>query len=332
MLELTENPKVVWYGMPIFLLMIAVEVITIWKRERELYDIKDSFSNAGMGIGAMILGAAAKIWSIFLLLLMFDVGMEFRVEYFGMESFGWSWGIWILAVFADDFNFYWHHRFSHTVRVLWAAHIVHHSSEKYNLSVGLRNGWVTLFYKPLWWVWMPFIGFEPIMILTVMALNSIYQFGLHTQKIPSLGLLEKVFNTPWVHQVHHSCNVEYLDKNHGGLFIIWDKMFGTFRDNKGDIDTTFGVLKGPDSHNPLVIFSHEYQNIWRDVKNSKNLKEAFMYVFGPPGWSPTNATKTVKQMQRELALNGKVDDPSLHARFGNPNGQKPKLEPEPVEA
>jgi len=182
--------------------------------------------------------------------------------------------------------------------------VVHHSSENFNLGTGIRNGWVTLLYKPLFYAYLPAIGFHPIMVMTCMAIESLWQFQLHTQFIPRLGFLEKIFNTHKHHMVHHSSKVEYLDKNHGGYLNLFDKLFGTFKDLDDDKEkeNTYGVLHPPESHNPLDIVSHEYINIWNDVKKAKNVKEKFMYIFGPPGWSPDGSTQTVKEMQRDLEL------------------------------
>ena len=199
----------------------------------------------------------------------------------------------------DDFTYYWFHRFNHTVRFLWAAHIVHHSSDHYNFGTGIRNGWFTLFYKPLFYMWLPAIGFPPEMVVFCLGIEALWQFQLHTKYVPKMGVLEKIFNTHTMHQVHHSQNIEYLDKNHGGYLNIFDKIFGSWAELADDIDIKYGVIHAPNSHNPFVILTHEYGDIWRDIKKSKNLKEAFMYIFGPPGWSPDGSTLTVRQIQQK---------------------------------
>lgn len=290
------------YGFPLFIISVLFEMyISARNNKKNLFYWKDLLASASMGLGATLIGPVAKLLvGLPMFIIVANATTDLRISLLGYESLGWGWYIWILAVFADDFTFYWHHRFSHTIRVLWAAHVVHHSSRSYNLGVGLRNGWVTLFYKPLWWLWMVLIGFEPEMIVVVMAINSVYQFCLHTQSVPSLGIFDHFFNTPYIHQVHHACNKKYLDKNHGGIFVIWDKIFGTYQYNEPEIDPQFGVLSEPGSYNPLVIFSHEYVDIWRDVKSANNWKHKLMYIFGPPGWSPDNSKLTAKQMQRML--------------------------------
>jgi sterol desaturase/sphingolipid hydroxylase (fatty acid hydroxylase superfamily) len=292
------NPLV--YAVPFFLTLLVVEFCISRIEGKKLYDVKDLFASATMGLGAVILGPLTRVMSLGLYYYIFEATKGLRLEWFGFEELGWAWWVWLLAILGDDFNFYWHHRFSHTIRVLWAAHVVHHSSENYNLGTGIRNGWVTLFYKPLWWIWMPLLGFHPLIIATAIALNSSYQLGLHTQYVPKLGWLEHIFNTPMLHQVHHSCNVEYLDKNHGGIFIFWDKMFGTFQDYDKSIKPEFGVLTKPGSHNPLVVLTHEYKNIWDDVKTAPTWKDKLKYIFYEPGWSHDGSRMTAKQMQEQL--------------------------------
>jgi len=187
------------------------------------------------------------------------------------------------------------------VRILWAAHVPHHSAKSFNFTIGIRNGWFITLYKPVFWLWMAVIGFEPGMIATAMIINGVYQFFLHTQLVPStLGWYGKIFNTPYVHQVHHSSNVEYLDKNHGGMMIIWDKLFGTFQDIIPELDPKYGIIKDPDTYNPILINTHEFSSIWKDVRNVNSWKDKLKYVFYPPGWSHDNSSKTAMQMQKEL--------------------------------
>ena len=174
------------------------------------------------------------------------------------------------------------------------------SSTHYNFGTGLRNGWFTILYKPFFYMWLPAIGFHPEMVLVCMGIEALWQFQLHTKYVPKLGFLEKFLNTHKQHQVHHSKNLEYLDKNHGGYLNIFDKIFGSWKDYDEKIDIEYGVIHDPKSYNPLVIVTHEYKSIWKDIKGAKNLYEVFQYIFGPPGWSPDGSTLTVKQQQREL--------------------------------
>ncbi len=292
------NPLV--YVIPFYIILVGAEFGISRLEGKKLYDLKDFFASASMGLGAVFLGPLTRVLSLGLYYYVFEATKSLRLEWFGFEELGWAWWVWVLAILGDDFNFYWHHRYSHTIRVLWAAHVVHHSSDNYNLGTGFRNGWVTLLYKPFWWLWMPLLGFHPMIIATAIALNSSYQFLLHTQYVPKLGWLEYVFNTPKLHQVHHACNVEYLDKNHGGIFIFWDRMFGTFQDYDKTIKPEFGVLTKPGSHNPIVVLTHEYKNIWDDVKKAPTFKDKLKYIFYEPGWSHDGTRMTAKQMQEKL--------------------------------
>ncbi|MDW7694290.1 sterol desaturase family protein [Flammeovirgaceae bacterium SG7u.111] len=288
------------YAVPFFLTFIVIEIVLSLKHEKHLYYWNDLFASISMGGGAAILAIFTKAATFALFWATFELFKPLRMAWFGYESFGYAWYVWIICQFLDDHNYYWHHRLSHTVRVLWAAHVVHHSSEYFNFGSGIRNGWFTLFYKPLSWMWLAVIGFEPLMIVTCLGIQAVYQFQLHTQSVPHLGFLEKFMNTPRQHQVHHSCNYEYLDKNHGGFLNIFDRLYGTFHQYDEKIEPKFGVLHPPESYNPFVIAFHEFKEIAKDVKKSKNLKHSFMYIFGPPGWSPDGSTKTARQIQREL--------------------------------
>jgi sterol desaturase/sphingolipid hydroxylase (fatty acid hydroxylase superfamily) len=287
------------YLYPILVGFMIVEFIFA----REHYSTKDSLAGFGIAAGASLVAAFTQLFTVMVVFqFFFDVFKEFRIEYLGYESIGWMWWAWGLCILCDDFNFYWHHRFSHTIRLLWACHVPHHSSSHFNLIVSFRNGWFITLYKPIFWLWMACIGFEPFMIGYALIINATYQYFLHTKLVKDLGLFGRIFNNPYVHQVHHSSNVEYLDKNHGGILLIWDHLFGTYQHVIKDIDPKYGILKDPGTHNPIRLNTHEFEAIFKDLRKARNVKEAFMYIFGPPGWSPDGSTLTAKQIQAELAL------------------------------
>jgi len=298
------NPLV--WAVPIFVVLVLLELAYSKTHDDEsLYSWKDLLSSGSMGLGSAIIGPLIKFFSA---AAIFYFVYEFfnpelngvRTNIMGYKSFGWAWYVWIVCQLLDDLSYYWLHRCNHTVRFMWAAHIVHHSSTHYNLGTGLRNGWVTILYKPLFYMWLPAIGFHPEMVLVCLGVESIWQFQLHTKYVPKLGFLEKFMNTHKQHQVHHAKNVAYLDKNHGGYLNLFDKLFGSWKDLDDDKSIEFGVVHAPNSHNPFVIVSHEYIDIWRDIKGAESIKEVYMYIFGQPGWSPDNSTLTVKQMQKAL--------------------------------
>ena len=291
------------YVYPVFMALIVLE----YMRAKELFDLKESFSGFIIGAGATVIRVITNVFEITLYLFLFQWAEPFREQYLGYSSLGFAWYIWIICAIADDHNFYWHHRLAHNIRLLWAAHLPHHSGRKFNLTISIRNGWFITMVKPIYWLWMPLLGFEPIMIATTLIINAFYQFFLHSQLVPSLGWYEKVFNTPYVHVVHHSSNTEYLDRNHGGILVIWDKLYGTWQEPIKGVVPKFGISHDPDTNNPITHNLFEFQEIWRDLKRSPKFKDKFMYIFGPPGWSHDGSSKTSHQLQKELkeAKNGK---------------------------
>lgn len=314
------NPLV--YGAPAFIAFILLE-LTYSKThgDDDLYDWKDFAASSAMGIGSAIIGPLLKV---ILLVVLFEWAYELfnpmvdgvRTNIMGYESFGYAWYVWLLCQLADDFTYYWFHRANHEIRILWAAHIVHHSSDNFNLGTAIRNGWFTLLYKPFFYVWMPIIGFPVEMVVVCLAIESFWQFQLHSQYVPKMGFIEKIFNTHTMHQVHHAQNVEYLDKNHGGFLNCFDKMFGTWKEYDEEIEVKFGVIHAPNSNNPIVILTHEFKDIWADVKKVKKFKHKLMYIFGPPGWSHDGSTMTVKQQQM-LFKQQKEQNPEM--AFDRPN-------------
>jgi len=302
--------NIIYWASPCFVAMLLAELAYTKSHDehKDIYEWKDMFTSLAMGAGAGVIKASTKFISAFVIFWavyrIFNKEVDgVDVHILGYESFGFTnaaWYVWLACQLADDFCYYWVHRFNHTVRFMWAAHIVHHSSAKFNFGTGLRNGWVTILYKPLFYSVLPAIGFHPSMCLICLGIESLWQFQLHTQFVPKMGFLEKFMNMHTQHQVHHARNVEYLDKNHGGYLNIFDKMFGTWKELDENIEIEYGVVHEPNSHNPLVVVSHEYKDIWNDVRNAKKLSHAFMYIFGPPGWSPDGSTLTVRQIQRQM--------------------------------
>lgn len=192
---------------------------------------------------------------------------------------------WVAAFFAADFTYYWMHRLEHEHRILWASHSVHHSSEDYNLTVSMRLSIVESLFEWLFLVPMILLGFSPFQAIVGLILVAQYQTWIHTEKIVKLGWLDEVFNTPSVHRVHHGSNAQYLDKNYGGVLIIWDKLFGTFQREEEKV--VYGLTKNIRTNNPIRINFIEYGHIWKDVKQCKTWKDRFKIVFGNLVWRPT---------------------------------------------
>ena len=265
-------PKIIIYAIPWFLLLLFAEAIAAALLRRDLYEFKDTAASLTMGIGNVIVGLFSKtmVFGLFTLL--------HRYAIFSIPYARWA---WVLAFFADDISYYVFHRTSHECRLWWASHVVHHSSQRYNLGTALRQTWTGSLYSFVFWMWMPLVGFPPVMILTMQAISLLYQFWIHTELIKNMGPLESVLNTPSHHRVHHGSNLEYLDKNHGGFLIIWDRLFGTFAPEKSRV--VYGLTKNIQSYNPVRIAFHEWADIFRDVSSANSWSERWHMAFGRPG-------------------------------------------------
>jgi len=210
-----------------------------------------------------------------------------------LVELGTGFGAWVGAFVADDFTYYWFHRTSHECRLFWASHVVHHSSQRYNLGTALRQTWTGTAMSWVFWLWMPLAGFPPMMVLTMQAISLLYQFWIHTELVRHMGPLEAVLNTPSHHRVHHGANERYLDRNHAGILIIWDRMFGTFVPE--DEKVVYGLTKNINSYNPFRIAFHEWIDIWRDVRQAPTWRLRLRYVFGKPGWKPQDQSQIQAQ-------------------------------------
>ena len=283
--------NLVLYSIPAFVALLLLELA--WARrhpEVTGYQTRDTVASLSMGLLNVGVSAGSKLLSIPLLAVLY----QHRLADLGALG-GWS---WLILFFAEDCCYYWFHRLHHEIRFLWAAHVNHHSSQHYNLSTALRQPLLTPFTGPLFWTPLAVVGFPPWMILTAQAWSLIYQFWLHTEAIDRLGPLEWVLNTPSHHRVHHGKNVPYLDKNHGGVLIIWDRMFGTFAPEQEKV--RYGLTKDIETFNPLRIGFHELAAIGRDVARAPGLYAKLGYVLAPPGWSHDGSTQTATELQRTL--------------------------------
>jgi sterol desaturase/sphingolipid hydroxylase (fatty acid hydroxylase superfamily) len=285
---ITNDPTV--FAIPVFIALIIIEVVINAKKNLNLYKVKDSAASITMGLGSVVIGLLTKTFAFFVFIWIY----QFRL--FEIPNTWWMWGILLLA---DDVTFYWYHRLAHQIRFFWAAHVQHHSSEHMNFSVALRQSWGEPFIKFLFWIWLPFIGFNPVYILIMQAISLVYQFFPHTKLVGKLGPIEWIFNTPSHHRVHHATQVQYLDKNHAGILIIWDRIFGTFQ--KEIESPTYGLTININSFSPLKIASHEYISLWQDMRRSKKLSDKIKYLINPPGWSHDGENKTSKELQRHLS-------------------------------
>ena len=266
-------------SIPVFLGLIALEVVwDQWKGLR-LYRLGDTLANIGCGIMDQSSGLFAKALT---------VGAYTAVFHFtaGWRSWDFSTGaiVWIGAFVLTDLAYYWAHRTSHEVNLFWIGHSVHHQSEDYNLGVALRQS--VLQKVLLMWVYWPLatLGFPPEMFLTSMAINLLYQFWIHTELIDRMGPLEWVLNTPSHHRVHHGRNPEYIDRNHAGVLIIWDRMFGTFQQEL--VKPTYGVTRPTNTFNPVHAQWKPVADLWRDLRAIPGWRDKLRFLFAAPGWYP----------------------------------------------
>ncbi len=268
--------NIIILSIPIFFLLIGIELLYDRIRKKNLYRFNDSFSNISCGITEQVSGVFAKVFTV----AAYDV----IYQNFRLMDIPGTWYWWIVAFIGVDFFYYWAHRMSHQVNLFWAGHVVHHQSEEYNLSVALRQGafqkiFTFYFYFPL-----ALLGFSTTWFLTISAVNLLYQFWIHTEAIKRMPVFEWVFNTPSHHRVHHGRDPKYIDKNHGGTFIIWDRLFGTFQDEEER--PNYGITKPLNSFNPVFAQVSHLINVFRDLFRMKNIGEAWKLLWSKPGWRP----------------------------------------------
>lgn len=278
--DMPDFPDVLMFAAPLFALSVAIEWWLISRRRvGGAYTGKDAWASMSMGVGNL----ASDI-----LMGAISIGYLFWVWQFRLVDWGYGLGAILAALVAQDFVYYWKHFAAHKVRWFWSAHVVHHSSEHYNLSTALRQPWnnhITghvLLSTPL-----VLLGIHPLLLGFVGALNLLYQFWIHTEAIGKMPRwFEAIFNTPSHHRVHHATNPRYLDSNFAGIFIIWDKMFGTFVPELDGEKITYGIVKPVGTFNPVKIAFIEMVNIFKDAA-APNLTftQRLKYIFAPPGYS-----------------------------------------------
>ena len=275
-----------------FLALIAVEQVAIRIfRRRGKTPLKDSAISIALGY----LSEPANAATAFITL-----GALAAVEPFSFATIPVNWGTFVLCFVLDDLRFYVHHRLAHRVRWVWAMHIVHHSSENYNLPIALRQSWTKHFTGTMMLkIPLVLIGFDPIMVTFCGVLNATYQFFLHTETIHKMPRwYEAIFNTPSHHRVHHGNNPRYLDANYAGTLIVWDKLFGTFEPECATEPPVYGLVKQLNTLNPVKLLSHEYVGIARDIsQRGLNWKQRLAYVFAPPGWSHDGSRETTQSIR-----------------------------------
>ncbi len=263
-------------SVPIFFILIGIELAYTFYKKLKYYRLNDSIANLSQGIGSQLVG-------LFMKSVLF-VGYMYIFEHWRLFEIPNTIWTWIILFIGVDFFYYWFHRMSHQINALWAAHIVHHQSEEYNLTVALRQSWFQGWFSWVFYLPLALIGFDPIMFLTLSSFNTLYQFWIHTRTIKSMGFLEYILNTPSHHRVHHGSNPKYIDKNHAGTLIIWDMMFGTFQ--KEEEEVYYGITKPLASWNPVWANVHYWKDLIETAKKSDRISDKIRVFVKPPGWFP----------------------------------------------
>ncbi|MGI9274802.1 MAG: sterol desaturase family protein [Endozoicomonas sp.] len=292
------------FAIPVFFLLIVLEVIVTLIREKPFYRLNDAINSLSTGMLSVTTGIASKLVIAGVYTAIYSVTALLELS----NSDPW---VWVVAFVFYDFCYYWTHRMGHEINILWAAHAVHHQSEEYNLTTALRQtstgflfGWV--FYIP-----MAVAGIPPLVYLTVGLINLLYQFWVHTRHIPKLGCYEWLFVTPSNHRVHHAKNRKYLDKNYGGVFIIWDRLFGTFVEEDDNYEPIrYGTLKPLRSWNPVWANLQLYRDMWQDARATKSWKDSLTLWFRKTGYRPKDVAEPMKM-------------PDIHA-YSNYDPEAPK--------
>ncbi len=285
-------------AIPVFILLMVLEAYVL-HRERRLdlleeeaeargalhagYELKDSIASISMGLGSLVVPVVITS--------LLGLGGYLVVWNLTPLDLGTGWVAWTVALVGKDLGYYAFHRASHENRFLWAAHVVHHSSQRYNLSTALRQSWTPLtswiFYVPL-----VALGVNPAIVVMAGAVNLLYQFWIHTEAIDRLWApIEYVFNTPSHHRVHHGSNPQYLDRNYAGILILWDRWFGTFEPEVEPV--VYGLTTNIETYNPLRIATHEYADVWRQMRADDSWRVRFGRLWHGPGWEPDAASASV---------------------------------------
>jgi sterol desaturase/sphingolipid hydroxylase (fatty acid hydroxylase superfamily) len=286
------------FSTPLYIIVIGLELLLNNLSKQETYSRKDTFQN------------------IYFMLLNAGIDLLFRAIYIGLiltfffdhrlaGSLANPWLYWGVLVFFEDFMYYWLHRVDHYCRLFWATHVTHHSSPKFNLTVGFRSSVMEPLYRFIYFIPIALLGFKPLDIAFIYSLTQIWGILVHTEKINKLGWLEYILVTPSHHRVHHGSNPKYLDRNMGMFFIIWDKVFGTFQaelPREAYQPIRYGLTRPLEKETAVSMVFHEWNSIWKDLRNKQlSLKQKWMYLFGPPGWSHDGSRQTSEQLREKEA-------------------------------
>jgi sterol desaturase/sphingolipid hydroxylase (fatty acid hydroxylase superfamily) len=285
---MTKEDLLVLFSTPLYVIVIGLEILLSSLQGRHFYTLRDTITNL-------------YLMTLNLSLEVLTRGLSFAGLLFFLQRtpihIPSKWLFWVVLVLGVDFCYYWLHRLSHECRLFWAVHVTHHSSDQFNLTVGFRSSVFETLYRFIFYIPLALLGFHPLDIYFIHSLLQIYGILVHTQYVGKLGVLEYILVTPSHHKIHHASNVLYLDKNIGMTFIWWDKLFGTFAEEKPGEAIRYGLTTPLDNQGPVNIVVHEWKNLWEDVRRAPNWKGKLGYIFNPPGWSHDGSKKTSKQLQ-----------------------------------
>lgn len=272
-------------AIPVFLVLLALESAAAVVLEEQAarpgkgaYERRDAFASINMGLVSIATMTAWKLLALVGYAALFAYLAPWQLD-------PRDWTTWVIAILGVDVLFYLEHRIAHRVRIIWATHQAHHSSEYFNFATALRQKWNNS-AEIVMWLPLPLLGVPPWMVFTSFSISLVYQFFVHTEHVGRLWRpIELVFNTPSHHRVHHGSDPLYLDKNYGGILIVWDRLFGSFQ---AEVHRpTYGLTTPVGSNNIVRLQTHEYAAIARDVRHAPDLRTRLGLLFGPPGWRPT---------------------------------------------
>ena len=279
--------------LPLFLLTVVIESAYSAWRKLDWYQWQDFWGSMGIMLITALVDLLPKLLGIAAMFALYEISPL-------KGAFGRQWWAWALLFLLDDFLYYCFHRANHEVRFMWAGHVNHHSSKYMNYGTALRQGVGERVYKYFFWLPLPLLGFEPAMVITMMSISLFYQFWIHTRAIGKLHpLIELIFNTPSHHRVHHASNIRYLDCNHGGTLIIWDRLCGTFSEELEREPVVYGLTHNIETFNPVRIIAHEYRNMLRDVRSADHWHDKLRYLLLAPGWRHNGPDERARILRRQ---------------------------------
>lgn len=276
-----DKSVLIFYAIPVFFLLIVIEFIYGLIIKNNTYRINDTFVSISIGLISRFPVILNLGFNAFLFTL---AATTFNLELLPLDS----WVTWVIAFLMYDLTYYIQHRMHHEIKILWATHVVHHHGEEYNLATALRQTSTGFLWKWMFYIPMMVIGIPAEVFATVGGINLLYQYWVHTEHIPKLGWIEKVFITPSNHRVHHAKNPEYIDANYGGVFIIWDRVFGTYIEEKDEIKPVYGTVKALNSWNPVWANFQVFYNMFLDSMRTKKLSDKFKVWYAPTYWRPSD--------------------------------------------